>query len=78
MRINFLQVQFYLHKHMLVISERELLEIEHYQSRWPLFTRGNTIHIYPCASNPAMGDQVLLNRNKLLRYIIQYLWPHER
>ena len=32
--VTFLQIQFYLPRHMLVIAETELLEIEHYWSQW--------------------------------------------
>jgi hypothetical protein len=81
MGIIFLRVQFYLHGHMLVISERELLEIEQYQSRWPLSVRGNIHpHISLCIRSCNGGSSlVFLDHNKLLRYtIIQYPWSLER
>lgn len=37
---TFIRIQFYLHGHMLVISEEEMLEIEQYWSRWPAEVRG--------------------------------------
>jgi hypothetical protein len=68
---------------MLVISERELLKIEQYQSRWPLSVRGNIHpHISLCIRSCNGGSSLVsLDHNKILRYTIipfnRYPWSLE-
>lgn len=52
--VTFLQIQFYLPRHMLVIAETELLEIEHYWSQWSDKLRSRVTHTSHCAYDCAV------------------------
>lgn len=76
--VTFLQIQFYLPRHMLVIAETELLEIEHYWSQWSDKLRSRvhphiSLCIRLCSGEPSL---IFLDHNKSLRYLaIHHFFP---